>query len=186
MSAAINELADEIETSDKSKPGLIANLHGTVRLWVKTKDFAAICAKCRAFEDLFDVDDKWDRPIIDGKEKWILKPEYITERLALLINSFPSNGPKHPDDFVSLLLEEVIAAKPTAITLEAACRQLVRTGKFVPSIAKVLEALREQDHLFVNRWDALDVIVGEQERLKKVWNELVLEARKQEEEKKTR
>jgi hypothetical protein len=180
MSTAMTELADRIEeaSEEKSKAGMIANLHGTVQFWINEKDFAATCAKCHAFEDLFN-DDKWEKPVIDGKEQWFLKPEYIAERLALLINSFPNNGPRHPDDFVELLLEEVIAVDTAAITLEAACRQLVRTGKFVPSIAEVLEALREQTDLFINRWDALDVIVGEQERLKTIWNELVLEARKQ-------
>ena len=67
---------------------------------------------------------------------------------------------------MSLLLEEVSAFEPSVFELEGACRQLVRTVNFVPSIAEVLAALREQRDLFERRFEALELIERRQDWLR--------------------
>jgi hypothetical protein len=175
----INRINEECnDSSESSKEIWRSRNRFCVPHWAKL-DVAQMCAKCAAFEELFNAD-KWDDWIdADGKKQMTLKPAYIAERLSKLISSFPSNGPKHPDNFVSLMLEEVTDFEPHAIILEAACRQLVRTLKFVPSIAEVLAALHEQTGLFVKRWEAREYVVGEQQKMKDTWNKMIMEIKKQ-------
>jgi hypothetical protein len=42
-----------------------------------------------------------------------------------------------------MLIEEIAAADPSAVALEAACRRLRRNCTFLPSIGEVLKALRK-------------------------------------------
>jgi hypothetical protein len=65
----------------------------------------------------------------------------IANHLALLLKSFPNAGKDNAEVFGRMLCEDVAAQQPTAGGLEAACRQLRRTCRFIPTIAEVLEAL---------------------------------------------
>jgi hypothetical protein len=82
------------------------------------RDVKTMQAKCEAFKKLFDPDDLYERP----NGHWKLKREVISARLAQLVDSFPSKGPKAPEYFSQLLLQEVCAANPSMIDLESACR----------------------------------------------------------------
>jgi hypothetical protein len=115
-------------------------------------------AKCDAFYDLFNRDEKHD-----GNR---LKREIVADRLSQLLTSFPVNGPKAPENYVSVMLAEVLAFNPTIFVLEAACRHLVRASKFVPSIAEMLEALADEDELFMKRFEALEFILDMQADLR--------------------
>ena len=42
-----------------------------------------------------------------------------------------------------MLIEELVAANPTAVELEAACRWVRRNCTFAPSVAEMLKAIRE-------------------------------------------
>ena len=66
------------------------------------------------------------------------------------------------------MLEEVVGVQPNMCDLEAACRHLVRTSTFVPSIAEILAELKKQHELFEDRWGAADYIGDWQAKLKKV------------------
>jgi hypothetical protein len=59
------------------------------------------------------------------------------------IGAYPNAGPHSPEIYIPRIIEEIVAAEPCAIALEAACRRLVRTCKFPPTVVEVLEALRE-------------------------------------------
>lgn len=161
----INETLDAIANEDESlyEKFRFSIMHTHV-------NFKLTCAKCEAFEEMYR-EGKYDEVKIST-----LKQSVIVKRLALLINSFPNNGPKAQDDFVALLLEEVTAFGPSVFELEGACRQLVRTVNFVPSIAEVLAALREQRDLFQRRFDALEFIEYEQDKLRKAHAELMAKA----------
>ena len=88
----IKKIVEAIDGSGMPKDVVRARNEGPANRQLAT-DFTETCAKCRAFEEMFNAD-KWDE--VDEMEP-TLKPAYIANRLALLINGFPSNGPKHPD-----------------------------------------------------------------------------------------
>jgi hypothetical protein len=65
----------------------------------------------------------------------------IANHLALLLKSFPNAGKDSAEVFGRMLVEDVAAQQPTFGGLEAACRNLRRTNRFIPVIAEVLAAL---------------------------------------------
>ncbi len=65
----------------------------------------------------------------------------IANHLALLLKSFPNAGKDNAEVFGRMLCEDVGAQQPTIGALEAACRVLRRTSRFIPTIAEALEAL---------------------------------------------
>jgi hypothetical protein len=65
----------------------------------------------------------------------------IAKHLALLLKSFPNAGKDNAEMFGRMLCEDVAAQQPTIGGLEAACRHLRRTSRFIPVIAEVLTAL---------------------------------------------
>jgi hypothetical protein len=107
------------------------------------------------------TDSLYDR---DQNGHWKIKRETVNARLAQLVDSFPNKGPKAPEYFSQLLLEEVAAAATSNVELEAACRQLVREKPFFPAIAEVLKALKEQP--WCERWSALEVVDATQDELR--------------------
>jgi hypothetical protein len=88
--------------------------------------------------------------------KWVIQKRIVTEKVAVLIGSFPNAKPHSPEVYSRALVEEVIAAKPHAIVLESACRHLRRDKKykFLPAISEVLEVIDEQGSLWCPRWEA--------------------------------
>jgi hypothetical protein len=69
----------------------------------------------------------------------------VTEKVGLLIGSFPNAGPHNPEAYMGMMIEEIIAANPSASGLEATCRELRRTKNFAPSTAEVLKELHKQE-----------------------------------------
>jgi hypothetical protein len=67
----------------------------------------------------------------------------IASHLAVLLKSFPNGGKDDAQVFGRMLCEDVGAQAPTVGGIEAACRQLRRTSRFIPTISEVLEALAE-------------------------------------------
>jgi hypothetical protein len=144
----------------------------TIKGWMLTAalrylaiDFKTKQAKCEAFFKMFDPDSLYDR---DPNVHWKIKRSVVNARLAQLVDSFPSKGPKAPEYFSQLLLEEVAAAVTSNIELEAACRQLVREKPFFPAISEVLKALKEQGSLWGERWGAHEFVDNTQEELRAV------------------
>jgi hypothetical protein len=72
---------------------------------------------------------------------------FICEHLSRMLACFPNGGPSTPlsaEIYIRTLIEAVIEQDPTPAVLEAACRHLVRNSIFFPTIAEVLQAVREQ------------------------------------------
>lgn len=90
----------------------------------------------------------------------------IANHLAVLLKSFPNGG---KDDgaqvFGRMLCEDVGAQEPTIGGLEAACRQLRRTCRFIPTIAEVLAALTEVEEQQRKCIDAIANLPEHRERL---------------------
>jgi hypothetical protein len=72
-----------------------------------------------------------------------IRHQVICEKVAALLGAYPNAVPHSPEVFVPRLIEEIAAADPSAVQLEAACRRLVRTCTFLPTVAEVLKALAE-------------------------------------------
>jgi hypothetical protein len=75
----------------------------------------------------------------------LLKRRIIEEQVALLLGSFPNAGPHNPAVYSGMLVEEIVAAEPCAVALEATCREIRRTKNFAPTIAEVLKILKEKN-----------------------------------------
>ena len=71
--------------------------------------------------------------------------EQVQEQLALLLGAFPSSNTPDPMVYSRMMLNEVMAAEPSVITLTMACSKLRRTLQWPPSIADVLKAIREEE-----------------------------------------
>jgi hypothetical protein len=69
----------------------------------------------------------------------------IAKHLALLLKSFPNAGKDNAEVFGRMLCEDVGAQQPTIGGLEAACRELRRTCRFLPTICEILTALAEAE-----------------------------------------
>ena len=72
----------------------------------------------------------------------------VTEKISLLIGSFPNAAPPNAQTYTGMMIEEIIAANPSISALEATCRELRRSKTFVPTIAEVLKELREQTKMW--------------------------------------
>lgn len=134
----------------------LAKLNGNV-----LKEVERVAAEREFYnaEALFDRTD-------DG---WRLKRDVISEQVAVLIGSFPNAGPHNPQTYTGMLTNEIAAADPCAISLEAACRAIRRTKKFVPTIAEVLEVLEQESSKIADLSEAVDLDNW------KHWNEQIAE-----------
>lgn len=93
---------------------------------------------------------KTSRPNLTGC--WTLREitrRVVTEKVGLLLASFPNASPGNGEGYVGMLIEEIVAANPSASALEATCRELRRSKNFAPSIAEMLKELRTQ----TESWD---------------------------------
>jgi len=75
----------------------------------------------------------------------------VTKMITGLMGSFPTSNIPAPEIFVPVLLDDVMALEPSFVELEATCRELRKTKKFMPSIAEVIEALEEQQEEWSRR-----------------------------------
>ena len=79
--------------------------------------------------------------------------------IAAMVDGFPTKNA--PDNFVDRLLLEVLAAKPSVLALELACRQILRLeSDFMPGIGKVRAAIEEQKVVWGDRLWAIHHFAG--------------------------
>jgi hypothetical protein len=116
--------------------------------------------RCQVDAKTFDPDDAYDDhgEITKGR---------VSKHIALLIGSFPNANPADPETYTKMLIEEVVAAVPMATTLEAACRKVRRTAKFLPTISEVLAAIKEEERAWQGLWDAINYADMEADTLRK-------------------
>jgi hypothetical protein len=116
---------------------------------------------CERDVKLFEPDDAYDDDI--GQ----ITKGRVAKHIALLIGSFPNANPADPETYTKMLIEEVVAAAPTVTALEAACRKVRRTAKFLPTISEVLAAIKEEQRAWDERWDAINCADMEADTLRK-------------------
>src|SRR5580765_58599 len=84
-------------------------------------------------------------PLAERLLAMLMSREYRREICTILANMLSAftQTPADPEKYVRWLASEVLEAKPTPDQLECACRKLVQTKIFLPSVAEVLIAIRE-------------------------------------------
>ena len=75
--------------------------------------------------------------------------------IAVLMGSFPTSKIPEPEIFVRVLMDDVMALDPSFVEMEATCRHLRKTKKFMPSVSEVIETLEEQKKLWDRRSDVV-------------------------------
>jgi hypothetical protein len=102
----------------------------------------------------------------DSDREADLRRDVISVRLAMLVGSFPAGAPGDPEVFVTVMLEHICAIEGLSfIALDAACRQITTSQKFLPAISEVVEALEEQQELWDTRVTAIWQIAGQSRRI---------------------
>ena len=79
----------------------------------------------------------------------------VARMIAILMGSFPTSKIPEPKIFVRVLIDDVMALDPSFVEMEATCRHLRKTKKFMPSISEVIETLEEQKKLWDRRSDVV-------------------------------
>jgi chromosome segregation ATPase len=82
----------------------------------------------------------------------------IRQQIAFLLGSFPASTAPDPQIYARAMIAEVSAAQPSLIALDTMCRELRRTLKWPPSIAEVLDGLKEAEALWSNRYSRLQAL----------------------------
>jgi hypothetical protein len=80
----------------------------------------------------------------------------VAKMIAVLMGSFPTSKIPEPTIFVPVLLEDVMALNPDFLEMEATCRALRTSKKFMPSISEVIEELEKQKKLWDRRYDVAE------------------------------
>lgn len=77
-----------------------------------------------------------------------ISPRDLKTALAKMLAAFPQRGPAEPRGYVAVLAEHL--AEFPADALDSACRQIVRTSRFLPAVAEVValadEAIARRRH----------------------------------------
>lgn len=112
--------------------------------------------KAREFyerEELYEMTKQPQQNLVGTHTRYQLTRRVVSEQVAMLIGSFPNSTPHSPEMYTRMLVEEIVTANPSATALEATCRQIKRTMKFVPTIAELLVMLFDQQMICDNRSD---------------------------------
>ena len=95
-------------------------------------------------EDFYQRTKVAKRDLLNRHTHRQLTRRVVSEQVGLLIGSFPNGVPNSPEVYTRMLIEEIFAANPSAVALEATCREIRRTKTFVPAVAEVLKVLKER------------------------------------------
>jgi hypothetical protein len=138
-----------------------AQAKGILHKWPKEK----LAAKVAKFVDGWEFYEREEQYEAKGDNtKWRLSRRVVCEQVSALLGSFP-NAPQVPEVYTRRIIEELVAANPSAVQLEAACRRLVRNCTVVPSVAEALKAIGE---VKVPCMDAFDAD-GDDDELTIIW-----------------
>jgi hypothetical protein len=107
-----------------------------------------VLARCDELSELLDPPENYE----DGDREGELRRNVVIVRLASMIGAFPNAKPSDPDVYVGLLLEHVCAEEGiNLLALDTACRKIVATQKFVPTVSEMIAVLGEQQEQWNDR-----------------------------------
>jgi hypothetical protein len=148
---------------------------------LRSPEFLQRVRKFDADWQFYERDELYDNP---EKCERVLTRRFIGEQLALMLACI-NQKPQDKKLYARMLIEEVIAANPRAVTLEATSREIRRTKTYLPSIAELLNVLHPQEE----KWDGYvelgeDTFDGWRRAFEKAIPELKAEQAEQEAEQK--
>jgi hypothetical protein len=85
-----------------------------------------------------------------------IKRKIVAEKVSDMLGAFPNLGPHDPQRYIPRIVNEIIAALPSACVLESTTRRIVREKTFPPTVAEVLNILREEKELWQDRNSMID------------------------------
>jgi hypothetical protein len=137
----MNEVVKITENLPRARPDeqTIRDASSLVERWQRAHSEGGREHLITVIDELTPVVDK-----INARIQKLNKPatkSEIANHLALMLKSFPNEGKDNAEIFGRMLVEDVAAQQPTFGGLEAACRHLRRTCRFIPAIAETLAAL---------------------------------------------
>jgi hypothetical protein len=107
-----------------------------------------VLERCDGLFALLDPPESYE----DNDREGDLRREVVSVRLASLIGAFPNGQPSDPEVYVRLLLEHVSAVEGlNLLALDTACRKIVATQKFLPTVSEVIGVLGEQQEKWNDR-----------------------------------
>jgi hypothetical protein len=114
-----------------------------------------VLARCDELCALLDPPENYE----DDDREGDLRRNVVIVRLASMIGAFPNAKPGDPDVYVGLLLEHVCAEEGiNLLTLDAACRKIVATQKFAPTVSEMIAVLSEQQEQWSDRLWSISAI----------------------------
>ena len=112
----------------------------------------ALVQRCSEAIELLDPQDNYE----DANRECDLRRDVISVRLAMLVGGFPTGAPGDPEVFVSVMLEHVCALEGlTFLALDAACRQITTSQKFLPAISEITKAVEEHQEIWDRRYTVI-------------------------------
>ncbi|MCD9110096.1 hypothetical protein [Bradyrhizobium japonicum] len=117
-----------------------------------------VLARWHELRDLVDPPENYE----DGdQEEGDLHRNVVSVRLAALIGGFPNGAPGDPEVYTRQLLEHVCAVEGlNLLALDTACREIVATKKFVPTVSEVMEVLDKHLEKWWERLRTISWIAG--------------------------
>jgi hypothetical protein len=85
---------------------------------------------------------------------------FYVQRLALLVNSFPSAAPHSPGVYTQVLVSRVAVKEPSCMVVESACNELVDSYKYsnAPNIADLMLLIDKHEKAWQKRLEIDDEI----------------------------
>jgi hypothetical protein len=164
------EILEESKRLDDLRKQLTRRLLGEAgpEVWEAELDewFTRMIARCREALKVLDPPENYDEPDDDDDDDTpLLKKKIISKRLAMMLAAVAVGEAKMPEGFEHMLLEHVHDAGVSYLAIEGGCRQIERARTFTPSIAVVLEAIKEHDKLWQDRRRAIATIEDKSAKL---------------------
>ena len=131
-------------------------------------DDRATVARCRELIEQLDGPENYEEADDDTDfDESFLKKSVISLRLAEMMAAVHIGGPKEGEQvaFAKTLLNHVYGAQISRIILEATCREIEGTKKYMQATSEVLDVLKEQRKEWWQRLDAINEIEPVSEKL---------------------
>jgi hypothetical protein len=153
LSDAVLELEGSTKGSErhtKCRDLAIEQLAAAEKVLVDWPTIEKHLAKCRA--DFVH----YHHPSMLDDDDNIKAASIIATMVADMLGSYPNAAPHDPKRYVPRLIEEIAHSGHFPVIIQGAMRRVVRTNKFPPSIAEMLEAIDKEASVWCQRWQVID------------------------------
>ena len=163
MLVAAHDELDELLDKTKAAADRLKNADEVAALFERAKKLAALgqsdrqrIERCNRALEQFDPAGSYEN---DDRESGLCR-SVITERLALMVGSFPNGAPSDPKAYATTMIENVCTIEGLTLpALDAAVWQIIGTAKFLPVVTEVVAEVNAQQAKWDERtWAMHDVL----------------------------